>query len=123
VHVPGAAARIHHVAAGIAAERAAAHGMAARDQDALLPDQLEGQGAVDLPRRVQDQGLVRAEEDAAGPRRAHGAGAPPHRSRPVRSESSQAAWSSSASAYSNPRGVTRPTGRSRNMTARVMVWL
>ena len=42
---------------------------------------------------------------------------------PVRRASSHPAWSSSASAYSNPLGVTRPTGRSRNMTASVMVWL
>src|SRR5215470_14878180 len=75
IHVPGTAERIHDVAPGASPEGAASYGVAARDRDALLPYETEGQNRVDLLGRVQDERLRAVEEDAPGPRREHDAGA------------------------------------------------
>src|SRR5215467_15894429 len=75
VHVPGAAERIHDVAPGASSQGTASHGMAARDGNALLPYETEGENRVDLLGRVHDERLRAVEENAPGPRRKHDAGA------------------------------------------------
>src|SRR5688572_17830410 len=73
VHVPRAAARVHDVAAWVAAQRAASHGMAAGDLDALLRDERRGERCLDVLRDVQDQGTMAVVENPPRAGREHDA--------------------------------------------------
>src|SRR5262249_5105181 len=59
LHVPGATSRIHQLAVKIPTERTTAHGMTARDLDALLAHEVETTHELPSRHRRHDLGVER----------------------------------------------------------------